>query len=105
MGQAASGDEPHELDITLDAVDDDLVKDLSQIVETQEATKQQLLALLREEMAAQAEPPPAAAVRSGSTRGGGCDGQDDCGRVETARRALADSLRGGGGGDGGVVTL
>ena len=44
MGQAASGDEPHELDITLDAVvDDNLVKDLSQIVETQEATKQQLL--------------------------------------------------------------
>ena len=34
----------HELDITLDAVvDDNLVKDLSQIVETQEATKQQLL--------------------------------------------------------------
>ena len=45
MGQAASdGGAGPELDITLDAVtDDELVKDLSQIVETQEATKQQLL--------------------------------------------------------------
>ena len=32
-----------ELDITLDAVDDDLVKDLLSIVETQEATKEKLL--------------------------------------------------------------
>ena len=46
MGQAASdGGAGPELDITLDAVtDDDLVKDLSQIVETQEATKDKLLA-------------------------------------------------------------
>ncbi len=44
MGQAASdGGAQDELDITLDAVDEDLVKDLSQIVETQEATKEKLL--------------------------------------------------------------
>ena len=44
MGQAASdGGAGPELDITLDAVDEDLVKDLSQIVETQEATKEKLL--------------------------------------------------------------
>ena len=44
MGQAASdGGAQDELDITLDAVDEYLVKDLSQIVETQEATKEKLL--------------------------------------------------------------
>ena len=46
MGQAASdGGAGPELDITLDAVvDDDIVKDLQEIVETQQSTKEQLQA-------------------------------------------------------------